>query len=151
MLPSFRLIVATFLCGFAVVYGGLRLAVSLNAVLPVTAAHAGSHVLPTADGEARLAAIPAMFDTRFAIGPAPAVLVRTMPSVLERPSLPLSVTTAPAADVLPTATTEPAEPPSSPERMLATVQSDTPAGPAAVFDAETAASPDIPPPADAQH
>ena len=30
MLPSFRLIAATFLCGFFVVFAGLRLAASLN-------------------------------------------------------------------------------------------------------------------------
>ena len=30
MLPSFRLIAATFLCGFVVVFAGLRLAASLQ-------------------------------------------------------------------------------------------------------------------------
>jgi hypothetical protein len=43
MLPSFRLIAATFLCGFVVIFAGLRMAVSLNDIhegLPVTAAHA---------------------------------------------------------------------------------------------------------------
>ena len=38
MLPSFRLIAATFLCGFVVVFAGLRLATSLNNIheaLPV--------------------------------------------------------------------------------------------------------------------
>ena len=43
MLPSFRLIAATFLCGFVVVFAGLRMAVSLNDIhegLPVMAGHA---------------------------------------------------------------------------------------------------------------
>ena len=43
MLPSFRLIALTFLCGFVVVFAGLRMAVSLNDIheaLPVMAAHA---------------------------------------------------------------------------------------------------------------
>lgn len=125
MLPSFRLIVATFVFGFVMVYAGLRLAVSLNGALPVTTAHAGGHVLPTADGEARLASMPAMFDTRFAIAPAPVVLARTTPSVLERPSLPLAVV-----------------PP----------QDATAADPAAPADVATerAASPDSAPPTDPQ-
>ena len=43
MLPSFRLIAATFLCSFVVVFAGLRMAVSLNDIhegLPVMAGHA---------------------------------------------------------------------------------------------------------------
>jgi len=57
MLPSFRLIAATFLCGFVVVFAGLRMAVSLNDIheaLPVMAAHAAPvSVTPSADSEAR--------------------------------------------------------------------------------------------------
>ena len=55
MLPSFRLIAATFLCGFVVVFAGLRLAASLNDIhegLPVMAAHAAPvSIAPTADRE----------------------------------------------------------------------------------------------------
>jgi hypothetical protein len=156
MLPSFRLIVATFMCGFAVVFAGLRIAGSLNGALPVTAAHAGAHVL-TANGEAHVASMPAMFDARFAITPAPAVLVRATPSVLERPSLPLSVTPplsvappqdAAAAEAVTLApATEPAQQPGKPEDVLATVQ---PASPAAPADAEPTAAADAPPPTDPQ-
>ena len=57
MLPSFRLIAATFLCGFFVVFAGLRLAASLNDIhegLPVMAAHAAPvSITPVADREAR--------------------------------------------------------------------------------------------------
>jgi hypothetical protein len=121
MLPSFRLIVATFLCGFAVVFAGLRLAVSLNGALPVTAAHAGGHVLPIADGEIHLASVPAMFDTRFAITP-----------------------------TMPMATSEPAKQPSQPDSVLATVQPDPPADPVAPAEAAAPALPDAPPPAGPQ-
>ena len=73
MLPSFRLIAATFLCGFLVVFAGLRLAASLNDIhegLPVMAAHAAPvSIAPVADQEARrgLAAVPVMYDLRFAV------------------------------------------------------------------------------------
>ena len=57
MLPSFRLIAATFLCGFFVVFAGLRLATSLNDIhegLPVMAAHAAPvSIEPAPDREAR--------------------------------------------------------------------------------------------------
>jgi hypothetical protein len=154
MLPSLRLIEITFLCGFAAVFAGLRLATSLNAALPVTTAHAGAHILSAADGEAHLASMPAMFDTRFAIAPAPAVLVRATPSVRERPSLPLSVAplqdkTAP--DTIPVAAiAEPAEPSSKPDAVLATAQPDPPADPAAPADAPAPALPDAPLTADPQ-
>lgn len=147
MLPSFRLIVITFLCGFAAVFAGLRVAASLNGALPVTTAHAGAHVLAAADGEAHLASMPAMFDMRFAIAPAPAVLVRATPSVRERPSLPLSVIPPQdaAADATPAATaTEPIAPPSAADGALAAVQSDPPADSGAPADTAIPASPDAP-------
>ena len=73
MLPSFRLIAATFLCGFLVVFAGLRLAASLNDMhegLPVMAAHAAPvTVAPAADRETRrgLSSVPVMYDLRFAV------------------------------------------------------------------------------------
>ena len=155
MLPSFRLIVATFLCGFAAVYGGLHVAMSLNeapGALPATA-HAGLHVLPTADGDARVASIPALFDARFAI--APAVQVRATPSVMERPSLPLSVVSpqsTPAADAIPMTTTEP-EPSNKSEDVVATAPPQpqpAPPIPPADETADRTVSPDAPPPADLQ-
>jgi hypothetical protein len=148
MLPSFRLIVITFLCGFAAVFAGLRLATSLNAALPVTTAHAGAHILSVADGEPHLASMPAMFDTRFAIAPAPAVLVRATPSVRERPSLPLAVMppqSEATADAIPIATAaELVEQPSAPDGALAAVQSDPPADAATPAETTAPASPDAP-------
>ena len=75
MLPSFRLIAATFLCGFVVVFAGLRLAASLNDIhegLPVMAAHAAPvSITPAADHEdgRGLSSVPVMFDLRFAVTP----------------------------------------------------------------------------------
>ena len=97
MLPSFRLIAATFLCGFFIVFAGLRLAASLNDIhegLPVMAAHAAPVAInPVADGEARraLAAMPMMFDLRFAVTTVAPTLIRLPPTVLDRPAPPLSI------------------------------------------------------------
>ena len=91
MLPSFRLIAATFLCGFFVVFAGLRLAASLNDIhegLPVMAAHAAPvSITPVADREARrsLAAVPLMYDMRFVISTVAPTLVRVPPTVLDQP------------------------------------------------------------------
>jgi hypothetical protein len=73
MLPSIRLIVATFCCGFFVVFAGLRLATSINGIhqaIPVTAAHAApSMVGAISDQELRRspATVPVMYDLRFAV------------------------------------------------------------------------------------
>jgi hypothetical protein len=99
MLPSFRLIAATFLCGFFVVFVGLRMAASLNDIhegLPVMAAHAAPiSVTPAADREARrgVSAVPVMYDLRFAVSPLSPTLVRATPALIERPfpALPLSI------------------------------------------------------------
>ena len=97
MLPSFRLIAATFLCGFFVVFAGLRLAASLNDIhegLPVMAAHAAPvSITPVADREARrsLAAVPVMYDLRFAVSTVAPTLVRVPPTVLDQPAPPLSI------------------------------------------------------------
>jgi hypothetical protein len=97
MLPSFRLIVATFLCGFVVVFAGLRMAVSLNDIhegLPVMAGHAAPvSVTPAADSEARrgLAAVPVMYDLRFAVGMVSPAVVRVVPTVFDRPAPPLAI------------------------------------------------------------
>ncbi len=98
MLPSFRLIAATFLCGFVVVFAGLRMAVSLNDIhegLPVVAAPVASvSVTPAADSEARrgLAAVPVMYDLRFAVSTVSPTIVRTAPTVFDRPAPPLAIT-----------------------------------------------------------
>lgn len=99
MLPSFRLIAATFICGFIVVFAGLRLASSLNVIhesLPVMAAHAAPMtVTPAADREARrsVSSVPVMYDLRFAVNPASPTLVRNVPSAIDRalPLLPLAI------------------------------------------------------------
>lgn len=91
MLPSFRLIAATFLCGFFVVFAGLRLAASLNDIhegLPVMAAHAAPvSITPVADREARrsLAAVPLMYDMRFVSATVAPTLVRLPPMALDQP------------------------------------------------------------------
>jgi hypothetical protein len=80
MLPSFRLIVATFCCGFIMVFAGLRLATSINGInqaMPVMAAHAApAMVSAISDQELRRspATVPVMYDLRFAVSatqPAP--------------------------------------------------------------------------------
>lgn len=99
MLPSFRLIAATFLCGFLVVFAGLRLATSLNVIhenLPVMAAHAAPMpVAPAADREARrgVSSVPVMYDLRFAANPVSPALVRNAPTAIDRalPLLPLAI------------------------------------------------------------
>jgi hypothetical protein len=97
MLPSFRLIAATFLCGFVVVFAGLRMAVSLNDIhegLPVMAAPAASvSVMPAADSEARrgLAAVPVMYDLRFAVNAVSPMAVRAAPTAFDRPAPPLAI------------------------------------------------------------
>src|SRR5882724_5188012 len=80
MLPSFRLIAATFCCGFIMVFAGLRLATSFNGInqaMPVMAAHAAP-VMVSAIGDQDLrrtpATVPVMYDLRFAVSasqPAP--------------------------------------------------------------------------------
>jgi hypothetical protein len=70
MLPSFRLIAATFLCGFIVVFAGLRIAASLNDIheaLPVMAAHAPAVAAETSSGPelGRGPTAPAMYNTPF--------------------------------------------------------------------------------------
>src|SRR5882757_11285191 len=73
MLPSFRVIVATFCCGFIMVFAGLRLATSINGInqaMPVMAAHAApAMVSAISDQELRRspATVPVMYDLRFAV------------------------------------------------------------------------------------
>ena len=90
MLPSFRLILATFCCGFIMVFAGLRLATSVNGInqaMPVMAAHAApAMVSAISDQDLRRqdlrrqdlrrnpATVPVMYDLRFAVSasqPAP--------------------------------------------------------------------------------
>jgi hypothetical protein len=112
MLPSFRLIAATFLCGFVVVFAGLRLAASLNDMhegLPVMASHAApASAAPVADREARrsVAAVPVMYDLRFAVSPVAPTLIRLPPTVRDLPAPPLA--TVPSEDVTRESATEPA-------------------------------------------
>src|SRR3981189_3261307 len=118
MLPSFRLIAATFFCGFLAVFAGLRLAASLNdfhEALPVMAAHAAPvTVSPAADREARrgVSSVPMMYDLRFAVITMSPALVRATPSVFDRPAPPLSIvpSEAIAADTPAMAQLEPPQP-----------------------------------------
>jgi hypothetical protein len=105
MLPSFRLIAATFLCGFFVVFAGLRMAASLNDIhegLPVMAAHAAPvSITPVADRSMRRgsAAVPVMYDLRFAVGTAnaaPMLASVTLPT-FDHPAPPLAI--VPSEDI----------------------------------------------------
>ena len=116
MLPGFRLIAVTFLCGFVVVFAGLRMAASLNDIhegLPVMAAHAAPvSIAPAADRDLRRgqSAVPVMYDLRFAVAPVSHVLV-SAPPVLEPPAPPLAI--APPHDAardVPAAAAESAKP-----------------------------------------
>jgi len=167
MLPSFRLIAATFLCSFVVVFAGLRMAISLNDIhegLPVMAGHAAPvSVTPAADSEARrgLAAVPVMYDLRFAVSAVAPTVVRIAPTVFDRP--------APALAIIPPQDSieqnlveqslaeqslakldlaEPAKETPEPERTVAAVQPDAPvsaASDAPILDAPPEApKPEIP-------
>jgi hypothetical protein len=77
MLPSFRLIAATFCCGFFVVFAGLRVAATFNSVnqaLPVMAAHAAPIRIAALTEQDRqrygLATVPVTYDLRFAVSTA---------------------------------------------------------------------------------
>src|SRR4026207_2400042 len=95
MLPSFRLIAATFLCGFFVVFAGLRLAASLNDIhegLPVMAAQAApgaGHRAAHPETRRGLAAV--MYALRFVISRVAPTLVRVPPTVLDQSAPPLSI------------------------------------------------------------
>ena len=141
MLPSFRLIAVTFLCGFVVVFAGLRMAVSLHDIhegLPVMAAHAAPmSITPAADSEARrgVAAVPVMYDLRFAVSTVAPTLIRATPTVFERPAPALSI-------ALPQELTEPAKEPAEPESTVAALQPDAPVNVAP--DAPSSAASDTP-------
>src|SRR3954465_652904 len=97
MLPSFRLIAATFLCGFVVVFAGLRMAATLHDIhegLPVMAGPAApGPVARAADSEVRrgLAAVPVMYDLRFAVNTVSPMAVRVAPTAFDRPAPPLAI------------------------------------------------------------
>jgi hypothetical protein len=107
MLPSFRLIAATFFGGFLVVYGGLRLATSLNdfhEALPVMAAQAAPVAVAQLE---RGGAGPVSYDLRFAVSSATKspplnvtalVIDRTAPLVAPPPVSPAEPVAAPAAE-----------------------------------------------------
>jgi hypothetical protein len=129
MLPSFRLIAVTFLCGFVVVFAGLRLAASLNDIheaLPVMAAHAAPvSITPVADREARrgLSAVPVMYDLRFAVSTVAPTLVRVPPTVFDRPAAPAVIVPPEALDREASSEAEAVQP----ESAVAAIQPETPA------------------------
>jgi hypothetical protein len=145
MLPSFRLVAATFLCGFVVVFAGLRMAVSLNDIhegLPVMAGHAAPvSVTPAADNDARrgLATVPVMYDLRFAVSTVSPTVARVAPMVFDRPAPPLAI--IPPQDLIEQSLVEqslveqnlakqdlaePAKETPEPERAVAAIQPDAP-------------------------
>src|SRR5882724_8161194 len=129
MLPSFRLIAATFCCGFIMVFAGLRLATSFNGInqaMPVMAAHAAP-VMVSAIGDQDLrrtpSTVPVMYDLRFAVSatqpaPTPAaaspVMDRTAPLMMPLVILPPIARDAATSD--------------TPEQAEATVVAALPAG-----------------------
>jgi len=138
MLPSFRLIAATFLFGFFVVFAGLRMAASLNDFhegLPVMAAHAAPISIAAAttrDMRRGLPATPVMFDLRFDVGAANLAPIQasfTGPA-FDRPAPPLAI--VPSEDIaketaVPGATAaEPSKPASKPESAVAAIRPDAP-------------------------
>jgi hypothetical protein len=144
MLPSFRLIAATFFCGFLVVFAGLRLAASFNSfheAFPVMAAHAAPvTITPIADAEMRRgqSAVPVMYDLRFAVSttslaPIPASTLpaadRAVPA-----AAPLDIAPAKIEEVVRQVLPALAKPESSlrPESTVAAIQ------PAAPFEATPA-------------
>jgi hypothetical protein len=132
MLPSIRLIAATFFCGFVVVFAGLRIAASLNDIhegLPVMAAHAAPiQAVPTADPAMRRSqsAAPVMYDLRFvasssAFVPTPVSLAPAAPPLDITPPATGQVTKeelpAPAASTVPH---------DKDDRPVAAIEPDTP-------------------------
>src|SRR5689334_16799526 len=91
MLPSFRLVAATFFCAFLVVFAGLRLAASLHDIhegAPVIVAHAAPmSITPAADRDMRrgLSAVPVMYDMRFVANPMlPTLAAIAPPDLVDR-------------------------------------------------------------------
>ncbi len=102
MLPSFRLITATFCCGFLIVFAGLRLATTFNGInqaMPVMTAHAAPVTIAAIgdQGQRRgAAAVPVTYDLRFAVSaaqPTPAavspIVDRAAPLMMPLVILPL--------------------------------------------------------------
>ena len=130
MLPSVRLIVATFCCGFLVVFAGLRLATSFNSVnqaFPVMAAHAAPirlAALTAQDQQRGAVAVPVTYEMRFAVNttqtaPAPAAAApaaeRATPLLMPLVILPpIAQETAPTEPAETTETTTVAALPSRP-------------------------------------
>jgi len=136
MLPSFRLIAATFFFGFLAVFASLRMAASLNdfhEALPVMAAYAAPvTVSPAADREARrgVSSVPMMYDLRFAVSTMSPALVRATPSLFDRPAPPLSI--VPSEDIAAEtpALAEPEPPP--PDSTVAAIPPDAAGSPPAI-------------------
>ena len=135
MLPSFRLIAATFFCGFLMVFAGLRLAASLNDIhegLPVMAAHAAPvSITPVADRDLRraLTAVPVMYDLRFAVShvaPTPANVSNPVTDRMAPLALPLDILPPES----PTQNAALPEAAAAPEQTIAAIQPDAAASPA---------------------
>jgi hypothetical protein len=164
MLPSFRLIVATFVCGFVMVFAGLRMAASpsdIRRALPVLAAHAAPLRITSAVGREDgrgIPSVPLIFDARFAVTPVPVALALPAPPISETP-LPPPVSDVPSEDLAVEAPVpvvikaEPAKEPLEPQDTLAAIKSDRPANPtgpdspaAPMPDNTSQPSPAVPPP-----
>jgi hypothetical protein len=73
MLPGLRLIAVSFLCGFAMVFVGLRTVASLNHIrenLPIMAAQAAQSAPPgMIEPRGAPSAMPVIYDLRFVASP----------------------------------------------------------------------------------
>jgi len=146
MLPSVRLIVATFCCGFLVVFAGLRLATSFNSVnqaLPVMAAHAAPvrlAALTSQDQRNGAVVLPVTYDMRFAVSTTPVattpaaalpVAERATPLLMPLVILP-PIAQETAQEPAPAETTEKAE--TTTVAALPSRPAPEPTPPAAAFD-----------------
>ncbi|MEX2035785.1 MAG: hypothetical protein WEA28_11390, partial [Xanthobacteraceae bacterium] len=134
MLPGFRLIAATFLCGFVLVFAGLRLATSIHsmhAAFPVMAAHAAPAPTTGApDWPSVPAAAPMLYDLRFVASATAPMTVSLRPQYIDRlapvaiPVVIEEMAREPAAPVQPT---EPQSPSASQTAPEAAAQPEAPA------------------------
>lgn len=97
MLPSLRLIVVGFLCGFVVVFAGLRMVASLHVVhggLPIMAAHAATLPATGRYDPRETQPVPVLYDLRFVTGVVQPPPLNSPARVIER----TFATTTPAPD-----------------------------------------------------
>lgn len=125
MLPGFRLIAVSFLCGFAVMFAGLRVVASLNNIhegLPIPAAQAATVPQPgMIEPRGTSLAMPVLYDLRFVGSPSAPLLVNVTPQAIER-MLPIEAAPKPAPEAV-AVVSPPTEPPLAPAAAEPAVES----------------------------